>query len=410
LTRVVRFLVRNWPLKAAAVVFATLLYGTLVVSQNQRTINVSVPVSAINQPAGVVLLSNLDSVTQVKIFAPQDSAALDSSSFRATVDLSNVDPKVGRVLVPVHIEPIDDRVQVLEVVPGRISIEVDQIATRTVPVIVEKGPVPSGLDVRAPVLSTDTVTVKGPASEVRRVDRAEARIQIDPGGIDFDRDVELIPVDALGNELAPVDVEPATIRVRIAVFTDRRTRSLPVKPNVTGTPAAGFEVASVAVQPLILTVEGDADQLAGLSSVDTAPISISGATGNISTSVGLALPTGVLPIGGESVRVTIGIRQVTATRTFSAGIVLTGSRSDRVYSLSTDHVLVTLGGSIADLDGLEGRSFNVQAAVGGLEVGRREVAVVANLPAGLTLVAASPPSVVVTVALPPPSAAPSAAP
>jgi len=410
LTRVVRFLVRNWPLKLAAVVFATLLYGTLVVSQNERTINVSVPVSAINQPAGIVLLSNLDSVTQVKFFAPQDSPALDSSSFRATVDLSNVDPKVGRVLVPVHVEPIDDRVQVLDVQPSRINIEIDQLASRSVPVIVDRGPTPSGLDVRDPVLSTDTVTVKGPASEVRRVDRAEARIQIDPSGIDFDRDVELIPVDALGNELAPVDVEPTTVRVRIAVFTDRETRPLPVKPNITGTPAAGFEVAGVAVQPLVLSVEGDADQLAGLTSVDTAPVSISGATGNVSTSVGLALPTGVLSLGGETVRVTISIRQVTATRDFSAGIVLTGARSDRVYSLSTNQVLVTLGGSIAQLDGLEGRSFSVQAPVAGLEPGRHEVAVVANLPAGLALVSASPPSVVVTVALPPPSAAPSAAP
>jgi YbbR domain-containing protein len=410
LTRAVRFLVRNWPLKLSAVVFATLLYGMLVVSQNERTVNVSVPVSAINQPPGVVLLSNLDSVTQVKFFAPQDSAALDSSSFRATVDLSNVDPKVGRVLVPVHVEPIDDRVQVLEVRPSRINIEVDQLATRSVPVVVEKGPVPSGLDVRPPTLSTDSVTVKGPASEVRRVDRAEARIQIDPGGIDFDRDVELIPVDALGNELAPVDVEPATVRVRVAVFTDRKTRTLPVTPNVTGTPAAGFEVATVAVQPLVMTVEGDADQLAGLSSVDTAPVSVSGATANVSSSVGLDLPTGVLPLGGDSVRVTIGIRQVTGTRTFSAGIVLTGSRSDRAYSLSTDHVLVTLGGSTADLDGLEGRSFNVQAPVAGLEPGRHEIAVVANLPAGLTLVSASPSSIFVTVALPPPSAAPSAAP
>jgi YbbR domain-containing protein len=183
-----------------------------------------------------------------------------------------------------------------------------------------------------------------------------------------------------------------------------------VKPNVTGTPAAGFEVASVAVQPLVLTVEADADQLNGLTSVDTAPISVSGATGNVSTTVALALPTGVLSMGGDTVRVTIGIRQVTATRTFSAGIVLTGSRSDRVYSLSTDRVLVTLGGPIADLDGLEGRSFSVQAPVAGLDAGRHEVAVVANLPAGLALVSATPPSIVVTISLPAPSAAPSAAP
>jgi YbbR domain-containing protein len=410
LTRAVRFLVRNWPLKAAAVVFATLLYGMLVVSQNERTINVSVPVSAVNQPSGTVLLSNLDSVTQVKFFAPQDTGPLDSSSFRATVDLTNVDPKVGRVLVPVHVQAIDDRIQVLEVRPSRINIDVDQLATRTVSVVVSKGPTPSGLDVRAPELSSQTVTLKGPATEVRRVDRAEARIQLDPGGIDFDRDVELIPVDALGNEVAPVEVEPATVRVRVAVFTDRRTRSLPVHPNVTGTPAAGFEVATVAVQPLVLTVEGDADQLASLSSVDTAAVSVAGATGNVSTTVGVELPTGVLPLGGNSVRVTIGIRQVTATRTFSAGILLTGARADRVYNLSTDHVLVTLGGSIADLDGLEGRAFSVQAPVGGLDSGRHEVAVTANLPAGLTLVSATPPSVIVTVALPSSSPAASAAP
>jgi YbbR domain-containing protein len=410
LTRAVRFLVRNWPLKLSALVFASLLYGMLVVSQNERTVDVSVPVTAINQPPGVVLLSNLDSVTQVKFFAPQDSAALDSSSFRATVDLSNVDPKVGRVLVPVHVEPIDDRIQVLQVQPSRINIDVDQLASRSVPVVVEPGPLPSALDVRSPTLSIDSVTVKGPASQVRRVDRAEARIQIDPSGIDFDRDVELIPVDALGNELAPIEVEPATVRVRVAVFTDRKTRTLPVTPDITGRPAAGFELAAVAIQPLVVSVEGDADQLAGLSSIDTAPVSIGGATANVSTSVGLVLPTGVLALSGDSVRVTVVIRQVTATRTFSAGIVLTGSRSDRVYSLSTDHILVTLGGSIADLDGLEGRSFNVQAAVAGLEPGRHQIAVVANLPAGLTLVAATPPSVVVTVAFPAASAAPSTAP
>jgi YbbR domain-containing protein len=179
---------------------------------------------------------------------------------------------------------------------------------------------------------------------------------------------------------------------------------------VTGAPAAGFEIATVAVAPVVLTVEGDADQLAGLTSVDTAPIAVAGATSNVSTSVGLALPAGVLPIGGDSVRVTIAVRQSTATRDFSAGIVLTGARSDRVYSLSTDRVLVTLGGSTAGLDGLEGRTFNVQVAVAGLEPGRHDVPVVANLPAGLALLAASPARVTVTVSLPAASAGPSAAP
>jgi YbbR domain-containing protein len=380
------------------------------VSQNQRSINVSVPVSAVNLPARVFLLSNLDSVTQVKFFAPQDTPPLDSSSFRATVDLSNVDAKVRRVSVPVHVESTDDRVQVLEVRPSRMSVDVDQVISRGVPVVVKQAPAPSRLDVRRPVLSSDVVTVKGPASEVRRVDRAEARIQLDPEGIDFDRDVELIAVDALGNELAQVEVEPTAVHVNVVILADKQTRSLPVTPNITGAPAPGFELATVAVQPLVVSVEGDADQLAGLRSVTTAPISLNGATSNLSTTVALALPPGVLAYDAESVRVTITVRQSTATRDFDAGIVLTGARSDRVYSLSTNRVLVTLGGSISGLNGLEGRAFDVQAVVAGLEPGRHTVQVVANLPAGLALVAASPAQVVVTVSLPSASPAPSTAP
>jgi YbbR domain-containing protein len=407
-SRIVRFLVRNWPLKLAAVVLATVLYGLLVVSQNQRTLSVNVPILAVNQPPGLVLVSNLESVTQVKYFAPQDTAPLDSSSFKASVDLSNVDARLETVTVPVHIQPIDDRIQILEVFPARINIDVDQLTSRSVPVVVDQGTVPSAFDVRAPVLSADHVTVRGPAAVIRRVDRAMARIQIDPSGIDFDRDVELIPVDALGEELRPVDVEPATVRVRVAVFTDRRTRSLPVRPNVTGSPAAGFEVTSVTVQPVVVTVEGDADQLSGLTSVDTVPISTNGATSDVTSSVALALPTGVLPIDADTVRVTIAVRQVTATRNFSAGIELVGARPDRTYTLSTDRIQVTLGGSTADLDSLQGRAFDVQVSVAGLEPGKHDVRITANLPAGLALVAASPATVAVTVGVP--AASPTTAP
>jgi YbbR domain-containing protein len=402
-SRIVRFFVRNWPLKLAAVILATVLYGLLVVSQNQRSLNVNVPIVAMNQPAGLVLRSNLDSVTQVKYFAPQDTSSLDSSSFRATIDLTNVDPRVGAVSVPVHLQPVDDRIQVLEVFPARITVDVDQLVSRTVPVVVDQGTVPPAFDVRPPVVSADHVAVRGPEAVIRRVDRVIARIQIDPSGIDFDRDVELIPVDALGEELRPVDVEPATVRVRVAVFTDRRTRSLPVRPNITGAPASGFEAASISVQPLVITVEGDADQLSGLTSIDTTPISLNGATADVTTTVGLALPTGVLPIGSDTVRVTIGVRQVTATRNFSAGIALVGARPDRTYSLSTDRVLVTLGGSTADLDSLQGHAFDVQISVGGLDSGKHDVKISANLPAGLALVAAAPASVTVTVGLPAPS-------
>ena len=56
MTRFFRFLVRNWPLKLAAIVLATALYSGLVLSQNARLWPNPVPIRAENQPENAFLL------------------------------------------------------------------------------------------------------------------------------------------------------------------------------------------------------------------------------------------------------------------------------------------------------------------------------------------------------------------
>jgi YbbR domain-containing protein len=411
LTRAVAFLVHNWPLKLAAVVLAALLYGVLVVTQSTQARNdLRIPILRTNEPAEVILLSPLGDVTQVRFFIPDDSGIrVDSSSFEALADLSQADPNAPSSIVGVTVRAIDDRIRVLDFAPRNIVVRVEKLESiPNVPVVVTRLGDPAGFDIRAPEFVPTTVTVRGPASEVRRVDRVEARIQIDPSGLDFDRDVPLIPVDVLGEPISPADVEPTTARVRVLVFTNGQTRSIPVVANVTGTPAPGFEIASVTVNPLVMPVEGDQDDLVALTRLDTQQISVNGATSTIDRTVELALPTGVRTVAANTVRVVITLRPVTATRNFSAGIVLSGARSDRTYDLSVDRVIVTVGGSVADLDRLEGRTFEVRAEVGGLGTGDHVVPLVANLPAGLALVATSPATIGVVVGLPATSPAPSA--
>jgi YbbR domain-containing protein len=402
-TRAVAFLVHNWPLKLAAVFLSALLYGVLVLTQNtQARTDLRIPIREINTPSDVILLTPPGDVTEVRYFIPDDSAIrVDSSSFEATVDLSKADPNAPASIVNIDVRAIDDRIRVLGFAPRRISVRVEKLLEiPDVPVVVSRLGDPAGFDIREPEFEPATVTVRGPASEVRKVDRVEARIQIDPSGLDFDRDVPLIPVDVLREPISPVDVEPTTARVQVAVFTNGQTRSIPVVANVTGAPAPGFEIASVTVTPLVLPVEGDEDQLVALSTLDTEPISVNGATSTIDRPVRIALPPGIRAVAGDEVQVTITLRPVTATRTFTAGILLSGARSDRTYDLSVDRVLVIVGGSVADLDRLEGRTFDVRAEVGGLGLGDHVVPVVANLPVGLALVGASPNTIVVTVGLP----------
>ena len=407
--RILGRLVHNWPLKVAAVGLATLMYGGLALSQNTQTYPGEITVRVVNQPPDTVLLAKPAPVTSIRYYAPS-GVPVAGSSFVATVDLSGVVPKDGLATVPIQVQAVDGRIRVLGYDPAVASILLEPLKTKPVPVKVEHGVVPDGLTLGETSVDPETVLVSGPESVILRVDAARADVLIQPAGLDIDQDVELVPVDKLGNALRSLDVTPPTARVVIAVFSDRQTRSLPVDPNITGTPAAGFEIESVTVDPQVALVAGDADTLAGLTQVETDPIPMTGVSADETVTVELALPTGVVSVGDQPIKVSIKLRPVTATRTFDAGLRLLGASSALTYALSVDRVLVTIGGSTADLDRLSAATLVVDLDVAGLKPGDHEVPVTANLPAGTTLVAASPPKVTVTIATPAPSSAPSSAP
>lgn len=409
MNRAIGVVFHNWPLKLGAVALATLLYVGLIVSSSAQLFEGAVPIEASGLSSEVTILSDLGAVRQIRYFAPEDlGLRLDSSSFRATVDLSTVAASGGRTSVAVRVVAIDTRIQVLDYEPRQITVQLDAVISRMVSVRAVLGPIPTGLEIGQPELSVAEVEVTGPASIVDRVSEAQARMNIDASGIDINRTVDLLPVDSGGEPLSPVDLEPASVRVRLAIFTDRQTRSLPVRPIVIGNAAAGFEIASVSVDPLVVSVEGDVDNIAPLEFADTVPIAITGASSTVTLDAALQLPDGVQAPTLATVRVTVTLRPVTATRTFDAGLVLAGARADRAYVLSTDRVLVTIGGSVADLDRLSGSTFVMTLDVSGLDVGSHGVSATANLITGLTLIGASPNPITVTIDLS--GTAPSAAP
>ncbi len=400
MTRALRILVHNWPLKLAAAGLATLMYGGLVLSQSAQTYNGVVAVVQKDLPGNVVLLSAIPPVTSIRYFAPA-GVPTANATFTAEVDLSDVDPATGTATVAVTVRAVDDRINILSFEPPSVTLDVDELIRLEVPVDVVMGPIPAGIEIGEVEVSQSTVSVFGPASIVSKVVEARADVVVQPSGFDIDQDVILRAVDSLGNALSPVEVEPRSIHVSIPAFTDRASRTLPVSPVVTGTPAAGFEVAGVTVTPLSVTVEGDADELAALVRVDTLPVSVIGASSDFDIDIDLDLPTGIVPVGQPSVRVAVTLRPVTATRNFDAGLRLIGARSDRVYGLSVDRVLVTIGGSVADLDRLIGGTLVLDLDVRDIEPGTTEVDVSATLASGLTLVSASPVTVIVTVTVPP---------
>ena len=405
--RILARLVHNWPLKLAALALASLMYGGLVLSESTRDFHGVIPVKVDGQPTDTVLLTAPAPVTLIRYFAPS-GVLVGTSSFEASIDLAAVDPRFGSVPVRVDVKAIDPRINVLSFEPEFVSIELDPLVEKAVPVRVVRGNVPPGLELGDTSVTPAEVSVSGPESIVRQVVAVRADVLIQTTGIDVDQDVTLVPIDGSGNALSPVDVAPSSARIVIPVFSDRETRSLPVNPIVTGEPAAGFEIASVTVDPPIVLVEGDADQLAELVSVVTAVIPMIGVSSDRTVEVGLALPTGVLAVGNDRISVSITLRPVTATRTFSAGVRLIGAGRGLSYAVETDRILVTIGGSVADLDRLSGSALVVDLDVTGLQPGTESVPVSLDLPTGSTLVSATPARINVTISGPAALASPSA--
>jgi YbbR domain-containing protein len=402
--RAVRVVTHNWPLKVAAIGLATLLYAGLVASQDASTIQGPITVTDQNRPPGTIITNQLRDVDSIRYLAPAGSQRPRVTDFRATIDLTNVKPDGEPVNVPVRVTALDPDITIIGVTPRTIQVVLESSAEKEVTVHVEHGTAPDGVDVGEVTYDPEVVTVRGAASVVASVVSAEVMVALDPQGFDVDREVEARPVDANGDTVTGVDVEPATVHVQIPLFTNKESRTLPVSPVVTGTPAPGFRIASIVVAPLTVTVEGDKDPLATLVSVDTAPVSVAGATKTVDETVALAPPSGIELTGPPTVSVTVTIEAVADTRTLSAGLRLDGREPDLTYTLSVQSVLMTLFGSTADLDKLASGPLEVGVSVAGLGPGDHDVAVVPVIPTGVELVTISPESVTVTITQAPASA------
>ncbi len=400
MTRLTGLITHNWPLKLAAIALATLLYAGLALSQNARIWPGRVPIEAVNQPSGAFLLENLGDVTTIRYYAPADVAArISSSDFQALADLSSVTPVLGGapVSVPVQVIPLDPRIKVLDFQPDRVAVRLDPVITRTVPITVERGTVPAGLQIGDPVLGAQTAAVRGASSLVERVETASARVAIDPTGINVDGDVDLVALDARGDLVAPVDIVPDRVHVTIIVARESASRSLPVAPDLVGAPAAGWSVRSVTVVPAVVTVRGPLDAVAAMTSIATRPIDLDGRTADLTTTVDLVTPADVEVVGAAQVRVTVIIAADRGSRSFGVGLRPTGALPDRSYGFSVPDVLVTLGGTSAALDQVDAAALSATVPVGGLEPGSHVVKVVFVAPDGTNLVAVSPTEVTVLV-------------
>ena len=403
-----RFLLRNWHLKLSAVLLATVLYTGLVFSGSFSERTIQVRVEQLNAPRDSFVLSGDLGFVEVTYRTANDLAAsVTAEAFVGRVDLAeyDMDRAPEPQVLDVTVSALTDDVEVLSVSPATVRVEIDNIEVRTVPVEVETSAVPSGLEIDDPVLSDEEVQVRGPASIVEQVDRAVAFVSISASEVDFNEPVDLVAVDVEGQPVDPgrIELDPKTVSVQVDVSATETNKTVPVRPDIGGTPAPGFALESLTVEPSVVTLRGLPGDLAEIAEVLTEPLSLDGASTDQSFDAALVLGPDVRLADTTAeaiVTVTATIVPSVSSRTFVVGISCEGA-GDNACLPAIDQLTVTLSGPGGILSSLSAGALTPTLDASGLEPGTYELEPsLGGLPEGVELLGISPGAVSVTIRAP----------
>ncbi len=393
----------NWPLKVTALGLAVVLYAGITLSESTRSWTGPVPIEVLNAPIGGALLDDPGVVERIEFRAADEIAdALTNDSFRASIDLSGVVPRPGAepIEVPVDVFPLDPRVRVVDYSPPGVTVRIDEVVSRIMPVIIDHGPLAEGIEMGPIISEPNQVDVIGASSRLRNVRSVEGRFVVDASGINIDEDIALEAFDEVGALVPGIDIEPASVRVQADVARQLAYATVPIIPELVGEPAYGKRVDNVSVVPAAVTVSGENPAVRQLQAISTEPLDISGQDVELVAEVPLAFPEEVTSPGEELVTVLVTFTEALGSRSYEVGTALTGAQPDLTYRVEEPSVSVVVSGPVAQLDELEADELIVEIPVEGLEVGDNEVMPIVQTPRGTSVVRLTPATVRVTVAHP----------
>ena len=236
-----------------------------------------------------------------------------ASDIIVRADLSRLGP--GNHSVPLAVEvvrPDSDsfRRLVSRVAPSQISIELEPRESRDKRIEVELVDAPPiGFRNDVPQPNIEQVRVSGAASLVSQVVAVRGQLDLSTSRNPLEVDLRLHAIDADGNRVAGVELEPQTASVAVNIQRRDDIRQIAVRPNVLlSTLPDGFTLKNQSYEPESLFISGAPDQLGKISdTLLTAPISLVGREEGFVTSVPVQLPDDELFVMGGDSNITVSI-------------------------------------------------------------------------------------------------------
>lgn len=302
-----RFILSDWPVKVICVSAALVLW--IYVASGQSTIG-KFPSKILIKPENVQ--TGLIPVFEEKEVELQISAEpavwnkLSEDSFRATVDLSGLTE--GTYQLPVSVISVVEGVQIVKRTPDKILVSLEPVIKKTVNVNRRiQGSPAEGTVVGNVTYNPSTVEASGPKSVIEGISEGVVVIGLNGEASNFEKTIKIQAFDEKGDEITGVVFNPMDVKTTVSIVKAGNTRTVGIRPKITGNPQDGFYISKVIVSPDSISVSGTDSILSNINFLDTAPVDVSGISGSQDRTVSLVIPDGVALDKDQTTKVKVTI-------------------------------------------------------------------------------------------------------
>ncbi len=319
-----------------------------------RTFGERIPIEIRNKAHNLSPAQDLSRASvQVVLQAPRTVwDRLQPSQVKAYVDLEGLGK--GSHNVPVQVSVASSEVTVKSRDPAQWPIQLDEVVTKTVPVRVTiMDNTAFGYDWQTPIINPLTVNLEGPASQVEQVVVADAPVFMRGANAQVVRLQAVDLLDAQNRAVSLVESIPPTVEVVVPVERWPGRKEVAVRVDLEGQPASGFRLGPLLVDPTMVVLRGNSDTLNGIGFVETEPVTIDGATGDLRARPRLLLPNDVTAFEGDVVDVLVSIVPVEDSTRITLRPTVRGLGTGLSATVALDTVDVIVSGPKSILDALE---------------------------------------------------------
>ena len=197
--------------------------------------------------------------------------------------------------------------------------------------------------------------------------------------------------------MAQIEILPPMVEVVVPVERWPGRKEVAVRVDLEGQPAEGYRLGPLKVDPNMVVLRGNSDVLDNLGFVETEPVSVDGATGDLRAQARLLLPEGVTAFEGDVVDVIVGVIPVEDSTRITLRPIVRGLPPGLRSTVALDTMDIIVSGPKSILDALESDDVFVILNLDNYSIGAHVVTPDVVYPDGIRLEGVLPETVEVII-------------